>query len=202
MDTNINVVVANNRKPISIMGANLGTQYFKAEARASILEFDKKKLEVEQGGNIDFILNRTPRRYRMTGHDVISVQVGTDGTGASKVYLNKGDEASEVSLPITGDLSKIGAVSDDAIGNALRGEKNIIFSDPKKLASLLNQYNQDEKTRLLNTITMLQKCVGQIDSAIAENNKKADNYMTEYQSSAPETIPAGGTTIVVHDAND
>lgn len=187
--TNINVVVAANRKPISLLGANLGTQYFNAEIRAGILNFEEQKMQISQAGDIDFFLNRTPRRYRMTGHEVLGVSVGEDGTGAPKVYLNKGTDA-EVSIPISADMSSVGKVDDDAIGKALHGDKSIIFSDPKKLAAILNQYNNDEIKRLEAIIATCQKCIAQTKSAIEENTKKATTYVSEVISSTPSGIPA------------
>lgn len=200
MNTNVNVqVVANNRKPLSIIGANLGTQYFTAEARSTWPDFEKDKLAVEQGGGIDLIINRAPRRYRIFGNDVTSVQIATDAIGATKVFLNKGED-SEVSLPITSDMSKVGVVTEDALGKALRGDKNMIFSDPKKLASQLNAYNADEKNRCLALISKLQKFVQQIDSSIAENNKKADQYISEMTATANlGGIPGTDGVVVIND---
>lgn len=202
MDSNINLsVVASNRKPISIVGGTLGTQFFKAEARASIPEYEKVKMEIAQAGDIEFCLNRTPRRYRLTGHDILGVNIAQDGTGATKVVLNQGSD-SEVSIPIASGMEKIGIVTEDAIGKALRGNTNMIFADAKKLANTLNQYNNDEKTRCLAMIQKLQSCVKQLDSAIAENTKKAETYCNEILNSTPVDVipgaaPSEGTTIVV-----
>ncbi len=206
MDTNVNLaIVAANRKPISIIGSALGTQFFKAEARASIPEFDKKKLLVEQNNNIDFVLNRTPRRYRLTGHDILSAVVKNDATGATKVILNEDTDAA-VNIPVSPGMERIGVVTEDALGKALRGDTNIIFSDAKKLATQLNTYNNDEKTRLLRIRDEINKCIAQLDSAISENNKKAEQYVQEILTSTPETLPSptvevnvSGDNIVVKD---
>lgn len=198
METKVTKVIADNRKPISMIGANLGTQYFKAQARAAWPEFEKAKMEVENGGDISFIINRSPRRYRLTGHDVVSVMVGSDAAGATKIYLNK-DSEGEVSIPVVAGMEKIGVVTDDAIGKALRGDTNIIFSDPKKLAQQLNVLNNDEKTRLVVLRDQLNKFISQLDSAIAENNKKADTYCSELLSSAPSNVPGASATIVVEE---
>ncbi len=196
-------IVAANRKPISMIGSSLGTQFFQAEARASIPEFEKLKLTVEQNNNVDFCLNRTPRRYRMTGHDILGANVEEDAIGTTKVILNKGFD-SQVSIPVVAGMERIGIVTEDALGKALRvkpGEpNNYIFSDAKKLATQLNQYNLDEKARLTRMIEVLTKCVSQLDSAIAENNKKADQYQNEIIQSTPETLP--NTEIVVNVGDD
>lgn len=195
MEVNANVV-ANNRKLLSIIGSNLGTQYFKAEARASWPNFEKSKIEIEQGGNVEFILNRTPRRYRLTGHDIVSTIVAQDPTGTAKVYINK-DTDSEISIPIVPGAEKIGNVQDDALGKALRGDKSIFFSDAKKLAAQLNVYNNDEKTRLVALRQFIDKCITQIDSSIAENNKKADQILRELTESTPSDVPTADNTVVV-----
>ena len=189
MDNNINLaVIAANRKPISIVGGTLGTQFFKAEARASIQKFDDLKLKVEQGNNVDFCLNRTPRRYRFTGHDILSAEIKTDATNATKVVLNK-DTDSQVSIPVSPGMERIGVVTDDALGKALRGDNNIIFSDAKKLANELNIYNNDEKNRLIRLRDEINRCISQLDSAINENNKKAEQYVAEILNSTPTVIP-------------
>lgn len=202
-------IVAANRKPISMIGSSLGTQFFQAEARASIPEFEKLKLTVEQNNNVDFCLNRTPRRYRMTGHDILGANVVEDAIGTTKVVLNQGLD-SQVSIPVVAGMERIGIVTEDALGKALRvkpGEpNNYIFSDAKKLAMQLNQYNLDEKARLTKMVEVLTKCISQLDSAIAENNKKADQYQNEILQSTPETLPnaeivvnVGGDQITVKD---
>lgn len=194
---NINIqVIADNRKPISMIGSTLGTQFFKAEARASIPEFDKKKMNIEQDGNKEIFFNRTPRRFRMTGHEITSVALRTDAAGSTKVVLND-DSDDKVSVPVAHGMEKIGKVSDDALGKALRGDQNIIFSDPQKLASELNVLNEDEKNRCIAAINMLQSAVKQLDSAIAENKKKANDYMNQLIGSAPsEDINENG--VVLH----
>ena len=63
MEIQVNpTVVANNRKPVSILGSFLGTQYYKPEARATWPDFERVKMNVEQAGNVDLIVNRTPRQ--------------------------------------------------------------------------------------------------------------------------------------------
>lgn len=204
MATNINVNlsdVAAHRKPISIIGSTLGTQFFKAQTRASILDFEKKKIEVEQNGNKEIFLNRTPRRFRLTGHDIIGVNITRDAVGATKVVLNQDSEDERVSIPVTTGMEKIGMISDDALGKALRGDKNIIFSDPKKLANELNNLNNDEKNRCLAVIKMMQDAVKQLDSAIAENNKKANDYYQELLSSTPASNDVSNETVILNIGN-
>lgn len=190
-------VIANHRKPISIIGGTLGTQYQTAEARTAWPDFDKQKLEIENSGNVGLILNRAPRRYRMVGHDIVSVQLGKDATGANKVYINK-DMDGEISIPVAPNMEKVGEVNDNALGEALRGNKDIFFANGRKLADTLNGYNNDEKRRLIGLRQNIDKMIQQIDSAIVENNKKAEIYERELVESTPSHDPTNtGVTIVV-----
>jgi len=198
---NINLsVVAQNRKPISIIGANLGTQYFKAEARSCDNNYAEKVAQIKANQNIEFYLNRVPRRFRMTGHEVISAQIVSDAVGATKVVLNNDDENSRVSIPVGANMEKIGGVTEDAINKALHGDKNIIFADPAKTAEQLNVLNRDEKARLMSIKAEIEKAIAQIDSAIAENSKKADIYNKEIISSTPEIIPTSSNNAQIEES--
>lgn len=201
MEIKVNqAVVASNRKPISMLGSFLGCMFYQAEARASFPDFDKKKLEVEHAGNIELITNRDVRRYRITGHEILSASIGTDAAGASNVYFNRGVEGSEVAVPVAPGMEQIGKVTDDALGRSLRGDKSVIFANPAKLAQSVNALNTAEKNRVLAMIADLQKCVQSIDSAIAENMKKVEEYERQLLASTPSTDPAtaaDGINIVV-----
>lgn len=198
METNVNLsVVASNRKPISMIGANLGTQFFKVEARAAIADFAEQKLNVEKNGNVDLILNRTPHRYRVTSHEILSMILGQDATNTTKVYINKDDEKNSVSIPVGPNMEKIGVVTENAIAEALKGDRNIIFCDPKKLVANVNVYNMDEKARCQAAISVLQKCIAQLDSTIAENNQKAEKFIAELLNSTPTNPMASSGTVVL-----
>lgn len=192
-------VIANNRTPLSIVGANLGRQYHKPEARATWPDFEKTELAVKQGNNVEIILNRAPRRYRMVGYDIINVTVNQDAVGATNVYLNKGVDG-EVCIPVGAGMEQIGKVSDDAIGDALRGNENVIFADANKLSTKLNILNAAEKRRLVELRANIDKFIQQIDSAISENDQKARTYVRELTESTPKNnmdSSEEGTKIVI-----
>jgi hypothetical protein len=184
-------VIASNRKPISIVGSNLGGQYFNASAREAWPNYAEEKLNVEKGNNVELILNRSPRRYRMKGYDITSVIIAKDATGADKVFINK-DQESEVSIPIAAGMEKVGFVTDDAIARALRGDKSMIFANAEKLAQQLNNYNMDEIHRLKAIIDRCNRMIQQIESSVAENNKKVNDYKRELLSSSTTIEPALG----------
>lgn len=185
---NINTVV-NNRKAISVVGSALGTQYFKASARAGWTDFDKDAAAVKAGGDVDLILNRTPRRYRLRGTDVYSMQIGTDGSGSTVVFINK-DSEDELVIPISADMTHAGIVTEDAVGKALRGDSSVFFQDPRKLAKTLNNYNLAEKQKVEGLIKKLQKIVTGLDSTIKENETKAEKFFAELTSSVNDSIPS------------
>jgi hypothetical protein len=187
-------VTADNRPELRLLGGTLGTKYFKAEARAAILNFEERKVEVERSGNIDMILNRTPRRFYVKDYDVQSVALVTDALGSAKVVLNQGkDEA--VSIPISSDGKTFSNVTDDALGKALRGDQSIVFSNAKKLVDQINTLNRDEKERLLKLAEEIKKSIQQIDSAIASNDKKVSDY---YKELAKSTSTDDSTTVVLN----
>ena len=169
----VNVTVEAYRPDLRIIGGTLGTQFFKPEARAAILDFDKRKLEVERNGNVDLILNRTPRRFRVVGHDILGAQFVNEPLGEGfvpKVILNK-DTEDEVSISLSADGKTFSNVTEDALNKALTGEgKNIIFSDAKKLVEKINVLNYDEKERLVKVREEINKAIAQVESAINENN--------------------------------
>lgn len=196
-------IIASNRKPISIVGSNLGGQYFNTSAREAWPNYAEEKLNVEKGNNVELILNRSPRRYRMKGYDITSVIIAKDATGADKVFINK-DQESEVSIPIAAGMEKVGFVTDDAIARALRGDKSMIFANAEKLAQQLNNYNMDEIHRLKAIIDRCNRMIQQIESSVAENNKKVNDYKRELLSSSTTIEPAlrgeGTVEIVVEPA--
>lgn len=183
------------RPDLRIIGGTLGTQFFKPEARAAILDFEKRKVEVERNGNVDLILNRTPRRFRVVGHDILSVQLANGALGDAQVILNK-DTEDEVSVSISSDGKTFSNVTEDALGKALTGDKNIIFADAKKLVEKVNVLNYDEKERLVKLREEINKAIAQVDSAINENNKKSKEYYDQLtKGTNPEDTP---TPVVVN----
>lgn len=174
----INVTVESYRPDLRVIGGTLGTQFFKPEARAAILDFDKRKIEVERNGNVDLILNRTPRRFRVVGRDILSAQFVNEPLGdgfVPKVILNK-DTDDEVSISLSADGKTFSNVTEDALNKALTGDTNVIFADAKKLVEKINSLNYDEKERLIKIREEINKAIAQIESATNENNKKAKEY--------------------------
>lgn len=187
-ETNVKVtVIQNNRGALSKIGENFGCQFYRPEARQNVLDFDKKKMEIERDGNIGLTTNRSTKRFRVIGNDVQSMSLGQDIAGAPVVYINKGLN-SEVVLPISPDLSKVGKVTEDAVSKALRGDKTVIFSDVEALVKTANIANQSELAKIDDLIASLQKEKQSIISAIEENNKKCEVYLRELSDSNPVNV--------------
>lgn len=124
----------------------------------------------------------------------MSIQLGNDITGSPVVFINKDDQASEVAMPISPDLSKVGQVTEDAVSKALRGDKNIIFSDVEKLVKQCNAANQAEISRIEELKANLDKELQSLQNAIAGNIKKLDDYNHEMNAS---TNAASGVTVTI-----
>jgi len=184
-------VISKHRKALSILGSTLGAKFFQAETRTCWPNFEEDNINAKTN-KLEVILNRDPKRYRLTGHDIIGVTTGVDGVGASKVFLNEGQK-DEVSIPIGSNMEQIGAVVNDAVSKALHGDQSIIFSDAEKLCGVLNTFNNDEKTRLESLRDKLDKMINAIEQTINENNQKVAEYRRELVASAADGIPANPT---------
>ena len=139
-------IVAQHRKAFSVIGSTMGAQFYQAETRTCWPKFEEDSIAAK-ADKLSIILNREPKRYRLTGHDIFGVTTGKDALGAPKIFLNEGLK-DEVAIPVGVNIESIGAVVNDALNKALHGDQNIIFNDAEKLAATLNQYNVDERTRL------------------------------------------------------
>lgn len=185
--SNIDVVIAQNRGTLGIMGSTLGKQVFQVNPRESFPEFEKTKASVAAAGNQDLITNRTPMRYHIFGVDVHNVAVEENIAGQAVVLINKREDGtSDISIPISGDMNKFSNITKEAIKQAIKGDKTKVFANPKKLAAFLNEINNAEVTRIDALIEKLQKAKQGIITAISENNKKAEVFERELLESTPK----------------
>ena len=70
------VVVANNRQPLSNIGKGFGGQYFRVEQVDTNLTHAAEVIASEANNNLDLVLNRSPRRFKVNGTDIVAVEVG------------------------------------------------------------------------------------------------------------------------------
>ena len=182
------VVVANNRQPLSNIGKGFGGQYFRVEQVDTNLTHAAEVIASEANNNLDLVLNRSPRRFKVNGTDIVAVEVGENAEGASVVYINRGRKkvvgnkefSQEAVIPITTDMSVYSNSSDDAIlGAALKGDKSKIFADPDSLVEKMNTLNDNEITRIDRLIESLQKQRKLIIDTKNSNIDKARRYRQE-----------------------
>lgn len=178
---NVTTKIAQNRAKISKVGAQLGTQFFQAETRDGILDFEKRKRDIVNAGNNELYLNRTPIRCRMTEHDIVNIGVdeipSPIGEPSVALVINKdADGVSEVTIPVSADTDKTFVCTTEAVSAALKGDKTKVFSNPTKLAAQLNTINRTELANIKALRSILDKCEQGILATIAENEKKAKDY--------------------------
>lgn len=191
MNTNVDMhTVAKNRKQISTLGGILGGKFFTLSAQETYPKFDEKKLENERNATLDFMPNRSPRRFIIRDHDVISQAVVTDASGTTKVVFNPGTEDEAKASIISGNGS-FGAATEDAIKDALTGSK-VIFANGSSLSEKANEYNQAEVDRLTVFIKQLQSQRDAIISTMKANTEKSSTYEQEILASTPKPSISGG----------
>jgi len=194
-------VVATHRRALNNVGKSFGGQFFRANQEDTNLRQAQDVIDSENNNNLDLVLNRSPRRFKIVGTDIVAVEVGEDAQGASMVYINRGRKkvvgdktfSQEAILPITPDMSLAADAGNDTIlGEALKGDKSKIFADPDQLVEKLNALNENEIVRLDKIISSLQQWRKMIIDTKNSNIDKARKYRTERTAN-----PADGSAVVV-----
>ena len=177
MNNEVNMnVVAENLGQISALGSHLGGKYFKAAAKETWTDFDNQKrtaeLNPENGG---FILNRSPRKFEVRDFDVIAQTIKTNQIdGTTCVVFNPGLDSEAEATIVAGEIG-FGQTTDEALLEALKGEKRIFANGPKLLAKV-NDLNQHELDRLTALIKALNAQKDSIISTMKANEKKVNDY--------------------------
>ena len=189
-------VIAHNRKALNVIGSTMGAQYFKAETRSAWPGFEEE-LIAAKNDPLSIMINHEPKRYRITGHDIVSIVTKKDTVGAPMIYLNEG-LSGEVAIPFGVNIDGLGAVVEDALSKALHGDKNIIFNDGEKLCGTVNQLNYAGLNRVRGLIEKLQKVEDSYRQTIAENEKKVKDYIGELIKSKENvaTMPKNGGVVI------
>lgn len=191
MNTTVSATIEANRKILSTIGQSLGTGIFQVEPRSCDPDFEKNKLLVQQNDDLTLMVNREIKRYHIFSHNIRTVAVGLDAQNASKVDLIT-DSDKKISLPITTDLTQAGKVTDDALRAAIKGDKNIIFANARKLCDEVNAINRNEIGRVEKLIETLQAIKSGLNNAIIANEKKANDYEKQLLDSTPKNFPTTG----------
>jgi hypothetical protein len=195
-EVNMNVV-AENLGQISALGSHLGGKYFKAAAKETWTDFDNQKrtaeLNPENGG---FILNRSPRKFEVRDFDVIAQTIKTNPIdGTTCVVFNPGLDSEAEATIVAGEIG-FGQTTDEALLEALKGEKRIFANGPKLLAKV-NDLNQHELDRLTALIKALNAQKDSIISTMKANEKKVNEYEENLLKSKKELGDADGGTVEI-----
>lgn len=196
MNKDVNIaLIEERRQPIGRLGSNLGGAYFTTGAKETWPKFDEKKMAIERAGNNDLILNRSPRRYEIRDHVILSQAVETNAAGVVKVVFNPGTE-DEAKASVIAGAGAFGMPTEDAVKDALRGE-NRIFVDGPALCKRANEYNQDEVDRLTVLIDALVAQRNAIKSTMTANTKKAEAYVRSIVDSTPKVVGKDGDSVAI-----
>lgn len=190
-------VVASHRRALSNVGKTFGGQFFRANQEDTNPRQAQDVIDSENNNNLDLVLNRSPRRFKQFGTDIVAVEIGEDAQGASMVYINRGRKkqvgdkvfSQEAIIPVSDDMRVDSDASDDAIlAEALKGDKTKIFADPEMLTEKLNILNDNEIARLDKLIQKLQAWRKLIIDTKNSNIDKARKYRSERTSTSAAEI--------------
>lgn len=177
METTVNMQsVAENLGQISILGSHLGGKYFKAGAKETWTDFENQKRNIELNPDMGaFITNRSPRKFEVRDFDVIAQTIKTNIVdGTTCVVFNPGMDSEAEATIVAGEVG-FGQTTDEALLEALKGEKRIFANGPKLLAKI-NDLNQHELDKLKALIKALQAQADSIISTMKANEKKVHDY--------------------------
>lgn len=190
-------VVASHRRALGNVGKTFGGQFFRVSQEDTNPRQAQDVIDSENNNDLDLVLNRSPRRFKMVGTDIVAVEVGEDAQGASMVYLNRGRKkqvgdkvfSQEAILPIADDMRIDSNASDDSVlSEALKGDKSKIFADPEVLTEKMNALNDNEIVRIDKLILKLQGYRKMIIDTKNSNIDKARKYRAERTANPAENV--------------
>jgi len=189
-------VVATHRRVLSNIGKTFGGQFFRANQEDTNPRQAQDMIDSENNNNLDLVLNRSPRRFKIVGTDIVAVEIGEDAQGASMVYINRGRKkvigdktfSQEAIIPVTSDMRVDSEASDAILAEALKGDKTKLFADPDTITEKLNILNDNEITRIDKMITALQRQRKMIIDTKNSNIDKARKYRAERTATPCEQV--------------
>lgn len=192
----VNMAIVNEHLgQIAQLGSHLGGKYFKAVAKETYTDFEQAKLAVENGNNLELILNRSPRKFEVRDFDVIAQEVRQDATGTVKVVFNPGSDTEAEAAIVAGTVG-FGQTTEEAIKEALAGQSRI-FANGGSLVKKLNSYNQAEVDRLTALIKILNSQKDSIISTMKANEKKVQEYEQNLIKSAVKSPVDNGSPVSI-----
>jgi hypothetical protein len=181
-------VVASHRRALSNIGKTFGGQFWRASEEDTNIRQAQDVLESESNNNLDLVLNRSPRRFKANGTDIVAVEIGEDAQGASMVFINRGRKkvvgdkefSQEAIIPVSSEMRiDADASSDVILKQALEGDRTKLFADPNSIVEKLNILNDNEITRIDALIGRLKKWREMIVNTKNSNIEKARRYTQE-----------------------
>lgn len=192
-------VVATHRRALGNVGKTFGGQFFRVSQEDTNLRQAQDIVDSENNNDLDLVLNRSPRRFKVVGTDIVAVEVGEDAQGASMVYINRGRKkqvgdktfSQEAILPVSDDMRVDSDASDDSVlAEALKGDKSKIFADADMPTEKMNILNDNEIARIDKLIQKLQAWRKMIIDTKNSNIDKARKYRAERTANPAEVSVA------------
>ena len=188
-------VVASHRRALNNVGKTFGGQFFRVNQEDTNPAHAQEVINSESNNNLDLVLNRSPRRFKIVGTDIVAVEIGEDAQGASMVYINRGRKkivgektfSQEAVIPVTADMRVDSEANDVVLAEALKGDKSKLFADPDAITEKMNVLNDNEIVRIDKLIAALQKQKQMIINTKNSNIEKARKYRAE-RTAQPETV--------------
>ena len=212
MEKTIDVnIVAGVRQSASLIGALLGKAYSTVESK-TIWQggqegFERDKAAANATNSAMLITNRSPKKYSLKTQDIISAQFYVQPlTGQQGIVINlRQDGSYDMFFPLDGhNPVVVEKPVADAISDALKGEGENFFLDPKTVAAVINEANKAEVKNIDTLITSLSKMKQNLQGAIVENEKKAAEIEKQWIDSKVNGIDiktvmnSGTATLNVH----
>lgn len=191
-------VVASHRRALSNIGKTFGGQFWRASQEDTNIRQAQDVLESESNNNLDLVLNRSPRRFKANGTDIVAVEIGEDAQGASMVFINRGRKkvvgdkefSQEAIIPVSSEMRiDADASSEVILRQALEGDRTKLFADPNSIVEKLNTLNDNEITRIDALIGRLKKWREMIVNTKNSNIEKARRY-TQERTATPVDLSA------------
>lgn len=212
MEKTIDVnIVAGVRQSASLIGALLGKAYSTVESK-TIWQggqegFERDKAAANATNSAMLITNRSPKKYSLKTQDIISAQFYTQRvTHQQGIVINlRQDGTYDMFFPLDGhNPIAVEKPVADAISDALKGEGENFFLDPKTVAAVINEANKAEIKNIETLITSLSKMKQNLQGAVVENEKKAAEIEKQWIDSKVNGIDiktvmnSGTATLNVH----
>lgn len=173
-----------------------GAKFYTIESKDVDQQFEKKKSNLMANPTSpEFLVNRSPRVIHVKDHSVITQQFKTDIEGNRVVVFNPDTDDSAQATVVAGDVT-FGQATDEAMKDALHGQ-NRVFANGVKICTKANAINQAELDRVNEQIKYWQGVKDSIQSAIASNKKKVEDYQAQIEKFKQPVDMGDGSPVTV-----